>query len=81
MINMYLKVLLVAVLGALVSAQSGVNRIVPVATMIQAGQPTTINWAPDTPGTVSLQLRWGSADNLIAGVPIASESFVPYLPK
>lgn len=69
---MHLSVIILAVLGAFVSAQSGPNPLVPLAGTIQAGAPTTINWAPNTGGTVSLLLRWGSAGNLNAGVPIAS---------
>ena len=73
---MHFRTFLVAALSTLVCAQSGPNPIVPLLPSIQAGQPTTINWAPNTPGTVSLQLRWGAAGNLVAGIPIASMSLL-----
>jgi hypothetical protein len=66
--------LIVSALSALAAAQaaSGANPIVPIASSIQAGQPLTINWQKNTPGTVSLQLRWGNAMALNTGTTIAS---------
>jgi hypothetical protein len=70
---MYLASIVTLALSAFAAAQSGPNPLVPLVGTVQAGAPTTINWAPNTGGTVSLLLRWGSAGNLNAGVPIASK--------
>ena len=70
---MHLQTILIAALSAFVCAQSGPNPIVPLPPSIQAGVANTVSWAPNTPGTVSLQLRWGSAGNLVQGIPIASQ--------
>ncbi|KAF2427522.1 hypothetical protein EJ08DRAFT_680898 [Tothia fuscella] len=69
---MLFSTLLISGLSLLVSAQSGANPIIPLAGSISAGAPVTIKWQPNTQGTISLQLRWGAAQNLEQGTTIVS---------
>lgn len=38
-----------------------------------AGEPTTLQWSPSTPGTVSLRLQWGDVSTATSGTAIACE--------
>jgi hypothetical protein len=75
---MLFTTLLISAFSLLVSAQSGANPIVPIEGSINAGQPLTIKWQPNTQGTVSLTLRWGAAQNLEKGTPIACKFPCPF---
>jgi len=70
---MKLLALFVSALAALAAAQSAPNPITaPTGGMVvQAGEATTITWTPTTQGTVTLELRSGSANDLSTGTTIA----------
>lgn len=64
---------LAASLLSLVCAQgAGPNafKIPKEGLALAAGQPTTLNWDPTTPGTISLYLRSGASSALDQGVLI-----------
>lgn len=67
-----------ASLLSLVYAQAtGPNafKIPPTGFSLAAGQPTTLNWDPTTPGSVSLYLRSGASSALGERVLIECMSF------
>ncbi len=71
-----------ASLLSLVLAQSGgpnAFNIPPEGLSLVAGQPTELNWSPDTPGKVSLYLRSGDSGALDEGELIEGMS-VPCSP-
>lgn len=43
-------------------------------TNVVAGNDLSIKWTPSTPGPISLQLRFGSTDNLTSDTQVARES-------
>lgn len=61
-----------SIFAALAIAQSPNPITSPTGGTIQAGSAITVAWTPTTSGTVSLQLRSGSANDLNAGTTIAS---------
>jgi len=65
--------LFVSLFVALVTAQSPNPITSPTGGVIQAGTAVTITWTPTTSGTITLQLRSGSANDLGAGTTIASQ--------
>jgi len=74
---MRLQAILFGAFSALVSAQAadtGNNPIVPLPATVQAGQAVPIQWAPNTSGTVTLQLRSGSIGNLDLVSTLAGKS-------
>lgn len=63
---------LVAVLLSSVLAQTTDNAFkIPEGFSITAGKPTTLEWTPTTPGTVTLRLREGANSDLSPGTVIA----------
>lgn len=68
----------------LAAAQSSNTFQIPPGFSLTAGQPTTLKWSPDTPGTVSLYLRTGASSALDKGqlikgaiLPISLRAFLP----
>ena len=68
---MYRTLLALAAFVASALAQGNANPFnVPVGFALTAGKPTTLTWTPTTGGTVTLQLRQGSSNNLDEGTTI-----------
>ena len=62
---------LVTLLFSSLLAQAADNAFkIPPGFSVTAGQPTTIEWDPTTPGTVTLTLRDGASSDLNPGTVI-----------
>lgn len=68
---MYRSLLALATFVAVALAADNPNPFnVPEGFALTAGEPTTLKWKPTTAGTVTLQLRQGSSNDLNKGTTI-----------
>lgn len=65
--------------AALAQTVNGPNpfKIPPQGYALTAGKPSNIQWAPNTPGTVTIKLREGASSDLNAGKVIGGQFPVP----